>query len=301
MNTTDVIASSCPGTFPACIKWDFHSDNQKQLRHYPDVFVRPGGAQFGQASTSTPAISPTDLDVEPPDLRLTVTPVMGAVPLGAPVRINVELRNDGEMPVFAPSSLNLKNGLLSGTVIDPGGTARSFLPLFGCMDELPIEELAPGASVSNSITLLRGGQGALFPSAGLYRIQVLVSWDVHGIESAVLGEASVMVSAAVDEKHAEAALRVLSTPDTLLTVVLGGDHLDEGVSAIQAALDNPVLRPHYAYIEARRLSKASGKRGADPEQAARLLTGDVVMSPAERKKAATMGKGGKAAAAKGSK
>ena len=52
MNTTDVIAASCPSTFPACIKWEFHPDNQKQLRHYPDVFVRPGGAQFGQASTS---------------------------------------------------------------------------------------------------------------------------------------------------------------------------------------------------------------------------------------------------------
>jgi hypothetical protein len=124
--------------------------------------------------------------------------------------------------------------------------------------------------------------------AGIYRIQVLVSWDVHGVESAVLGEASMMVTSAVDEQHAEAALRVLSTPDTLLAVVLGGDHLDEGISAIQAALANPVLRPHYAYIEARRLARTSRTRKSDPEAVARLLNDDVVMSPAEQEKAAAM-------------
>jgi hypothetical protein len=206
------------------------------------------------------------------------------------------MKNEGATPVFAPASLNLKNGLLSGTVIDPSGTARSFLPLFGCVDELPVAELAPGAAVTSSLTLLRGGQGALFPMAGIYRIQVLASWEVHGVESAVLGETSMMVSSAVDEQHAEAALRVLSTPDTLLAVVLGGDHLDEGVSAIHAAVENPVLRPHFAYIEARRLARASRGRNMDPDAVARLLSGEVVMSPAEEEKAATMSR---AAAAKG--
>ena len=61
MNTTDVIAASCAATFPACIQWSFAADDQKRLRHYPDVFVRPGGTAFGTASTTTPAISPTDL------------------------------------------------------------------------------------------------------------------------------------------------------------------------------------------------------------------------------------------------
>ena len=228
---------------------------------------------------------------------LTVSPVLNVVPIGAPVRVNLELKNEGGLAVFAPASLNMKNGLLSGTVIDPSGTARSFMPLFGCVDELPIAELAPGATVKSSITLLRGAQGALFPMPGLYRIQVLASWDVHGVESAVLGEVSMMVTGAVDAKHAEAALQVLSTPDTLLAVVMGGDHMVEGLEAIQAALANPVLRPHYAYIEAKRLAEPHAGRKADPEKVAKLLD-DAVMSPTEKAKAAKMGK---AVAAKGSK
>ena len=285
MNTTDVIAASCPATFPSCIKWDFHPDNLKQLRHYPDAFVRPGMVQFGSASTATPPITPTDLDAPAMGLTLTVSALMGAVPIGAPVRINIILRNESEAPVVAPATLSMKTGMVSGAVIDPSGTVRTFSSLFLCVDETPLAQLAPGQTIEDSITLLRGGEGALFPMPGIYRIQVLVHWDARGLESTVLGETSVMVTAAMDTRHAEAALKVLSTPDTLLTLVLGGDSSAEGIGAVQAALDDPVLRPHYEYIEAKRLSERYASRPAKPEQAAVLINEATVMSPAEKKKA----------------
>ncbi len=288
MNTTDVIAASgTPATpFPNNIKWTFASDDEKRLRHYPDPFVRPGSVAFGGASTTTPLITPTDLTFESEDLKLRVSPLLDAVPLGAPVRVNIELINQSETPQYAPESLNMKKGAVSGVVTDPAGTARSFSPLVRCVEEHPGAMLAPGGSLKDSITLLRGGQGALFPSPGLYRITVEVCWDVGGVECVVRSEASVMITPVVDAAHAEAALKVLSTPDTLLTLVLGGDHMTDGIEAVQTALRNDVLAPHFAFIEAKRLGERFGKRKANLKAAADLIDDAAVMSRAEVKKAA---------------
>jgi hypothetical protein len=99
------------------------------------------------------------------------------------------------------------------------------------------------------------------------------------------------VTAAVDAAHAEAARKLLGTPDTLLTLALGGDHLKEGIAAIAAALDNDVLRPHFAYVEAKRLATRFGKRKPDLKAAADLIDGATVMSAAEHRKAMTMVEG----------
>jgi hypothetical protein len=98
------------------------------------------------------------------------------------------------------------------------------------------------------------------------------------------GEASIVVSAAVDKDHAEAALKVLSTPDTLLTLVLGGDHIRDGIEAIHAALENPILRPHYAYIEAKRLAERFGRRKPNLKAAADLIDDTTITSPLKSKK-----------------
>jgi gamma-glutamyl phosphate reductase len=107
----------------------------------------------------------------------------------------------------------------------------------------------------------------------------------------VTGETNIMVTPAVDEGHSEAALKVLSTPDALLTLVLGGDHLTDGIEAIQTAVENPVLRPHFAYVEARRLAKPFWDREADLEAASELIEDSTVMSPAEIEKAARLVEG----------
>jgi hypothetical protein len=290
MNTTDVIASSGTATtpFPNNILWSFAPDDQKRLRHYPDVFVRPGGTAFGTASATTPPITPTDVMVEIDGLELRVSPWLASIPLGAPVRVNVELINTSGESMFAPSTLGMKSGLVRGTVVDPSGTLRTFAPLVLCIEENPVGSLDPGQSIVDSITLLRGGQGPLFPSSGVYSITVEVHWGSGGAEATVTGKTSIIVTPAVDEAHSEAALKVLSAPDALLTLVLGGDHLTDGIEAIQSAVENPVLRPHFAYIEAKRLAKPFWEREADPEAASELIDESTVMSPAEIEKAARL-------------
>lgn len=95
-------------------------------------------------------------------------------------------------------------------------------------------------------------------------------------------------SVAAEETRQPPALRILSTPDALLTLVLGGDHLTEGIAAIQAALDEPVLRPHYAYIEAKRIGRRFQNRKPDYKEAAKLMEDATVLSPQEAEKAAKM-------------
>jgi hypothetical protein len=170
-------------------------------------------------------------------------------------------------------------------VVDPSGTVRTFWPLVHCIEEEEVRLLEPGESVSESITLLRGAEGALFAAPGAHRVIVDLEWTLGEATIRLSGDASVMIMPPADEAHAEAALRVLSAPDALLTLVLGGDHLEDGIEAVHAALDDPVLRPHYAYIEAKRVGKRFGDRDADVDAAAQLLSEDAVVSPREARKA----------------
>lgn len=287
MNTTDVIAGSASSTnpFPNNIQWSFAADDQQRLRHMPDIYVRPGGTPFGTSYSTTP-ISPTDLCEEAEGLELKVMPLLKSVPLGAPVRINVKLENTTKEPLFAPTSLSMKSGQVKGMVVDPAGTVRTFQPLILCVEEHLVAALNPGKSIAHSFTLLRGNQGALFPMPGGHRIIVEVRWDAGDVEAVVAGETSVMVASAADEAHSQAALKVLSTPDALLTLVLGGDHLTDGIDAIKTALENPVLKPHFAFVEAKRVAERFGKRKGNLKTAAQLIDDTTVMSPAEIKRAA---------------
>ncbi|KQV61328.1 hypothetical protein [Duganella sp. Root336D2] len=287
--TTDVIASRSlnPGSlqFPANIQWSYNPDDAKRLRHMPDIYVRPGGLPFGTSYGSTP-ISPTDMELEIDGLSMFVMPVASAVPIGAPVRLNITLQNQTSAPIAAPNTLSMKSGIVRGKVIDPCGTIRTFAPIVICVEDDQVQPLDAQDTVEHSLTLLRGGQGALFPMPGAYRIIVEARWDNGGLECTCTGENTVMVTSAVDQAHAEAALKVLSTPDSLLSLAIGGDHLHEGLAAIDAAIANPVLRPHFAYVEAKRMATRFRERKADFAAAAKLIDSSTVMSPAELKRAA---------------
>lgn len=301
MNTTDVISASATSStpFPNNIQWSFAADDQKRLRHMPDIYVRPGGTPFGTPYASTP-ISPTDFSMEAEGLSLRVTPLLEVVPLGAPARVSIELVNISNSPVVAPKNLSMKSGQVRGSVVDASGTARTFKSLMLCIDDHEMTTLNPGESVRHAITLLRGSQGALFPTPGVSQIIVEVNWEAgDGMETTVSGETSVMITSAVDEAHARAALKVLSTPDVLLTLVLGGDHMTDGIEAIQMALKNPVLRPHFAYIEAKRVAERFGKRKANLKAASELINADTIMSLAEIKKTVNLFKAGGADSALG--
>ena len=148
------------------------------------------------------------------------------------------------------------------------------------------------------MTLMRGAEGALFLQPGLHEVMVEVHWEADGMVATVRGRTTVMITPVQDAVHAAAAHRVLSTPDAHLVLAIGGDHLEDGVQAIQAALDSPVLRPHFAVVEAKRIGRRFGRRKADLNAAAALLDADAVMSPSEIGRIATIVGGGSGAAAK---
>jgi hypothetical protein len=289
MNTTNVIAANAvaPVQFPDNIQWAFTPDDQKRLRHMPDVWVRPGGIAFG-SNYSTSPISPDDMAADAEGIELHVSALLPTVPIGTPVRVNMELVNMTAQSLPVPYSLNIKAGHVSGEVIDPSGTTRTFMPIILCLDKEEVQMLEPNQSIRHSLTLLRGAQGALFPTPGIYKIIVKVSWNVEGLQVNVKGQTSVMVTAAVDDSHAQIAGRILSTPDTLLTLAIGGDHMKDGIEVIQAALENSVLRPHYAFIEAKRLGRRFGKRKPNLDVVAELIDKETIMSSAEVKRAAEL-------------
>ncbi len=284
MNTTGVIASRAlaSGTpnFPNNIQWSFNEADAKRLKHFPDIYVRPGATPWGTSYSSTP-ISDDDWSFEIEDLRLSVAPQLAMLPLGAPVRVNFKLSNTSSQVYEVPDSLSMKKGHVKGWVVDPFGNYRSFVPIVICIDEEQTRQLKPNDWMSHSLTLLRGAQGALFPHPGTYKIIVSFHWDVNEVVAKVLGETSVVVSGAKDEAHAMAASKVLSSPDSLLTLVFGGDHLTEGIEAIQTALDNATLRPHYEYIEAKRISANFKNKKGTIKKCTELITKDTVMNEAE--------------------
>jgi hypothetical protein len=287
MQVTPQIADNAvpPVQFPNNIVWAHSPDDQYCLRHLPDIIVRPGGVPFGVGHSP---LSPPDSSQGMDGLVLHITPLMEAIPLGAPARINLELKNISSQVMAIPGSLSLKRGSTTGRVVDPFGTVRTFSPVVRYLDIEPCRLLEPDKIISQSLTLLRGANGALFPTSGMYKIMVDIRWDIGGVEAIVTGETELMVTGARDEAHASAAYKILSTPDALLTLVLGGDHLSEGIDAVQTALANPVLREHYAYIEAKRMAQRFGQRKANLKAAADLLSETVVMSADEIKKAAKL-------------
>lgn len=274
MNTSDVIAGAGAGTFPDNIKWAFADNDLKRLRHYPDIFIRPGGIPFAEASETVPAISPTDTQISPPGLELAVEPLHSVIPLGAPVRVTVTLKNTGSTPVTTPADISLKSGFVSGTVKDSAGTVRTFTSLVYCVDASPMTELAADEVKTTSLTLLRGAEGALFYS-GLCEITVKACWDVFVVE----GKTTVLVTGPTTESHAKAARKILITPDAHMVLATGRD-LSDGVSAINEAVEDDTLRPHFAAIEAKRLVQQN-----KVDQASNLVeTEGVVMNVKEKEK-----------------
>jgi hypothetical protein len=297
MNQTARAVGRCTADSPITdrIKWNHADRNLLQLRHWPDIYVRPGGAEFSRGNNTNPPITPVDRAVEVPDLELRVFPLKGyaEVPLGAPVRVELALKNVGdEYALPVPADLSLKSPYVSGTVTDPAGVVRGFRSIFCCDRAYSgLEDLAPSAETLASLTLLRGGDGALFPSSGMHTVSVKIIWSTADAPlCAVHASATVMVTPPLSTSHAAAAHKLLATPNTHLVLVLGGDQFTDGVEAVQQALEDEVLRPHYACVEARRQASGYFGRKADCKKAKELICEDgCVMSPAEMKRLKNLG------------
>jgi len=257
--------------FPGFVVLNFQADDLNQLRFGPDVTVRPG--------TRYRDPGPLSADVEPTTaqgLALEASPLLESVPFGAPVRIKLKITNTSSQTQKVPTSLSLKTGVINGSVIDPGGNEHTFWPVKRGEDSDPGADLAPDETRTYTITLLRGAQKALFPMVGHHRVRVTATWQ-RGTNPVCLGsEAVVRVTAPVDDNHRTAALNVLSTPDTLLSLALVDDQFPQGTAAIEAAVKNLNLKSHFAVIRAKLW--LNGLADPKPENAYDLIDASTVMS-----------------------
>jgi hypothetical protein len=262
--------------FPGYVKHQFQPDDLDRLRFGPDVTVRPGTSfhDFGPLNdnaAATPAAG----------LKLEAEPLLDAVPFGAPARIKVKITNTSGQPQAAPISLDLKTGIIDGSVSDPAGNERMFWPLKKWEDSDPGGVLGPYETRTYAMTLLRGPQKALFPMAGDHSFKIRATWQSKGNSFYLEAGSRIRVTPPVDDDHRTAALRILSTPDTLFSIAIGGDHLIEGNKAIEFAMSNPTLRPHFAIIRAKLLLTGPQPDKIDPSTACSLIDDKVVMSFSE--------------------
>lgn len=292
MQGTDRIALESLNTpetpFPNNIDWSFSREDQHRLRHWPDPIVRPGG--FGwRDGANAPVVATAS-----PHIVLEIAPLLPDVPFGTPVRVEASAVNRGAAPAPGPSSVELSSGFVRGWAVNAAGVRRAFAPIT-VVESGSTRDFAPNERLEGSLTLLWGTDGPLFPMPGTYRVILEVSWRHEGIMFSADAETRIAVAPAVDSAHAETARRLLATRNVLPMLALGGDHLPDAQEAVAAALKNPVLRPHYAYIEAKRVGTRFFNRAPDPAAVARLVGEDTIMSRAERRKAARLAQGASAA------
>jgi hypothetical protein len=285
MNTTDSIARRAhpQRPFPENIRWAFNPDDEKRLRHMPDVWVRPGGIQFGEDYSVAP-VAADDTIAVPEALALEVRPIQSIIPFGAPARVDFEVKNVSNAPAIAPQNLSMRGGNVRGTVIDPAGTVRTFQPLVQCIESQPLVRLAPDETVSFSATLLRGPQGALFPAPGLYRIVVEVRWEDVGGRYGLLGATDLMVLVPNNLNEAKAAFDVIANPDALVAIAASAP-AGKGAEAIHRASADPTLGPHYVWLDVKSACVRPDSE-ANRQALQALDTSAPVLSTAERKKAA---------------
>jgi hypothetical protein len=273
-----------PKKFPENIEWSFSPRDIRLLCHLPDIAVRPGGVSFGTPHDRLP-VNARDEVVEADGLELKVEALCDVVPIGAPVRVNFTLINRSQEKKLVPGSLRMKSGHVSGKVVDPLGAAQDFATILHytirkTSDVMP-QELPPGESISHSATLLWGTEGPLFPTSGYYRIILELNWHLEGVRIRIAGSAGVMVTPPKDDEHARAALKIFSTPDTILALAVGGDHIEAGNEVIRMAINHPVLKPHYDLVEAKRVGQRFFKRKPNLKETFEMVDEGTVMSPAE--------------------
>jgi hypothetical protein len=205
--------------------------------------VRPGGLEF---TSPLPFELPVD-EPEPLDsLQFKAAPLLEAVPLGAPVRINYEPANTSDQPIAVPHSPSLASGFVKGYVIGPSGSTRRFRSLFIVEFAEVLTVLEPGQRMLHSMTLLRGRDGAFFAEPGLYQVVLEMLWHIDGVGVGLKSQTNVIVTTAISEDHAKAALKVLSTPDVHLVLVLYefGLTLVHRAATLQSLHRGPHLEAH---------------------------------------------------------
>jgi hypothetical protein len=138
--------SSEDAPFPENLIFKFDSQDELRLRHYPDIWVRPGGVPFAQGSSALPVPDVDAITDVSDQFEFYVEPLARILPLGVPVKLQLRLTNKSQTKLPGPKVLSLSDGSVYGRVIGPGSEARSFSAA-APLDFMLTADLLPGDSL----------------------------------------------------------------------------------------------------------------------------------------------------------
>lgn len=263
--------------FPDSLDFEYDEEDERRLLHFPDIWVRPGGAPFGQGYSALPipdADAITDVNDQ---FELAVRPIRRSVPLGALVKLQLRLTNISDTKLPGPSQFGLSAGSVAGRVIRPGGQPQVFSGASPLDDVLTVE-LEPGQSLYHGETLLRGPQGPLFPEPGRYRIEVEAGWVGPGGIALATGHCEILVTPPRNRQHERAALQLLRSQELSILLVFrplpDSEHpgLRKALAVLRRALETPELRGSFGPFEARRLARFGLQKAAGLIDEGSLMT-----------------------------
>lgn len=257
-------------SFPDNLGFEFDPLDEVRLRHYPDMWVRPGGVPFEQGFSTLPipdADAFTDVSGQ---LELLAMPLRRIVPLGAPVKLQLRLTNRSDGPLPGPSVLSLAKGSVFGRVIGPGSQVHPFSAA-APYDFLGTKELPKGESLYRGETLWRGPKGPLFPVPGFYRIEVEAGWVGPGGIAQASTQCEVLVTMPRNRRHQRVALDLLRSEDLAILLIFRSvpsesaqykERLEAAVRVLWRAFEVEELKAILAPIEALRLADTDLKSAA---------------------------------------
>jgi hypothetical protein len=231
MNQTgDVIGfSSAANPYPCSATLGFDDHNLTSLIHSPDPQVKPGWKQFGWGHTATfPGVGdPSDesglraAEADLSGLRLELK-LPEQVQRGEFVVATVRLVNTGDQPRTVNAALNLAEGDLWISLVNPAGERVDVRDVVHACGPPRTVELGPEEDHTGQIELLYTSSGVTFDQPGRYTLHA--EFDAGEVPGQLLRSepAEVVVRPATSEPELE--LERLTTDDDVGLAFALGDY-----------------------------------------------------------------------------
>lgn len=251
-NFTKRVAGHYENTFPTKDCFFLNPPAILQLNHFPDPFIRPGMIKYDRISSFADAPQPETISSlsstvsVPSGLEFFVNPYRATLPLGAPARFDLTLKNTKNSPINVPISIGLNHSFLQIRVTNEQGEENHVRSIFRLTDFDPTRDLDPNDKVEGSVTILGGSSGPLFPKPGLYKLTFTISWLSHNKAWKIECEESVRIDQ--EDKTSKLSDRINQDSETTLALILGHKYRFENEQIIEEAIKDAILGGHFHYL-----------------------------------------------------
>lgn len=250
MSATDDLIGS-PG-FPDNLPVQVSDEERVWLCHQPDPVVRPGGLPY-PATLSSMDKTPVREVSRHSRVKLDAIPVAKQFPLGAPIRLRLVLTNQGSADVSVLDTLSFAKGGISVLVTRRDGWSCRITSTVSFCSDTKWVSLNADQSTEGAIVLFRNLAGPVFPELGEYQIRVRVPFRRAKRVLMVVGNAVISVSKANTKRQRALAESVLHSRELQQLLTMGGGCCAATLRLMKRILRNDELRPHFEFVEARRV------------------------------------------------